>query len=236
MIPLRDNVPSSRRPYVTYGILGLNVAVFLYQLSLGKDLGSFIDAYSVVPAAYTGGMEKGFLERLVPLFTSMFMHGGWGHIFSNMLFLWIFADNVEDRLGHVRFIFFYLLSGLAATLAHVAVNASSTSHCIGASGAIGGVLGAYMITYPRARVLVLIFFFYFIHFIEVPALFMLLLWFVIQLFSGVGSLGVDYATGVAYWAHIGGFLAGIALMLLMAPKRKGGAPRVDYIQSPRRRW
>lgn len=234
MIPLRDNIPSSRRPYVTYVILGLNIAVFAFELSLGNRLQAFINDFGVVPAAYSGG-EGGWPERVFPLFTSMFMHGGWAHIFFNMLYLWIFADNVEDRLGHFRFAVFYILSGLGAILAHILLNPSSSAPCVGASGAIGGVLGAYMITYPRARVLVLIFLFYFIHIVELPALALIFIWFLTQVFSGLGTLGANFASGVAYWAHIGGFIVGLSLMLVLAPRRKRKGTGEEYTRDPRRR-
>lgn len=157
------------------------------------------------------------LNSLHTLFTSMFLHGGWVHLISNMLYLWIFGDNVESLLGHGRFLGFYLTSGVIAALTHVAVSvsfspASLDVPMIGASGAISGVLGAYVVKYPRARVLVLIPIFYFITFREIPALFVLGLWFVLQLFYGLGSLAAPGGTGVAFWAHIGGFVAGIVLV------------------------
>ena len=226
MIPLRDDNPSSRTPYVTYTILGLNIAAFLFELTLGgeSEMNNFFRQFGVVPVAYTSP-EGSLATRAIPLFTSMFLHGGWMHIIGNMLYLWVFADNVEDRLGHVRFAIFYLASGLAATMTHILFNSSSAVPCVGASGAIGGVLGAYVITYPRAKVLTLIPLFYILLFREIPAVFFLGFWFVMQVFSGMGALGGSYASGVAYWAHIGGFAAGVGLMLALAPKR-GQGPRI----------
>ena len=220
MIPLMDRNPSSRTPYVTYTLLGLNIAVFLFELTLDKEgLEGLFDRFGVIPVLYTQGGQTNLFQLLIPLFTSMFLHAGWVHLGFNMLYLWIFADNVEDRLGHVRFVIFYLLSGLGAMVAQIALSRLSAVPCIGASGAIGGVLGAYMITYPNAKVLTLLPIFYFITLIEVPALVVLGFWFVGQFFSGVGSLNPEGGAGIAYWAHVGGFATGIALMFVLAPGR-----------------
>lgn len=237
MIPLRDNVPSRTYPIVNIGLILLNVAVFLYQLMLGPELNAFVREYAVVPFRYfhhvyvgaRGGIEPVSAPDLVaPLFTSMFMHGGWLHLIGNMLYLWIFGDNVEDRLGHFRYIVFYLLCGIVASLAHVWFNPNSRVPSLGASGAIAGVLSAYMLLYPRARVLVLLPIWFFWQTFEVPAPFFLGFWFLQQFFYGLFSLGVAAAQtgGVAWWAHIGGFLSGAILLWLLAPRRYS-TPRRD---------
>lgn len=206
MIPLRDDVPSQRLPVVSRLLIAANVAVFLYELSLGPAVRSFILALGIVPAHFTtdpGG-------QALTLFSSMFIHGGWGHLLGNMLYLWIFGDNVEDRMGHVPFLFFYLAAGLAAGLAHVYTQPGSLVPTVGASGAIAGVLGAYFVLYPRARVLTLLPIFP-MTMVEVPAVFFLGIWFVFQIFSGALQMSVARgAGGVAFLAHVGGFLAGVA--------------------------
>ena len=223
MIPLRDNVPSRTYPLVNITFILINVAVFLYQLMLGPELNLFVRDYAVVPFRYfhdvyvgpRGGIAPvSGVDLVIPLFTSMFMHGGWLHLIGNMLYLWIFGDNVEDRLGHFRYVVFYLLCGLTASLAHIWFNPNSRVPSLGASGAIAGVLSAYMLLYPRARVLVLLpLWFYFTTF-EAPALLFLGFWFVQQFLYGLFSLSVASAQtgGVAWWAHIGGFVSGAILL------------------------
>ncbi len=208
MIPLRDSQPSYSTPFVTMGLIAVNVLIFLYEISLDPfSANHLISAYAVIP------------DRLQPLslVTSMFFHGGWLHLIGNMWFLWIFGDNVEDVLGHAKYLLFYLLCGVAAGLIHVAFNPGSRLPTIGASGAIAGVMGAYMVKFPRARIVTLIFIFVFITTIEIPAVLVLVFWFVLQLFSGVGSIAYSSASagGVAWFAHVGGFLAGIALIHLL---------------------
>ncbi len=230
MIPLRDNVPSRTYPIVNITLIAINVAVFLYQLMLGPELNEFVRAYAVVPFRYFHDVyvgTRGAIEPVsapdlvVPLFTSMFMHGGWLHLIGNMLYLWIFGDNVEDRLGHFRYIVFYLLCGIVASLAHIWFNASSRVPSLGASGAIAGVLSAYMLLYPRARVLVLFPIWIFLQTFEVPALFFLGFWFLQQFLYGLFSLDVASVQtgGVAWWAHIGGFVSGAVLLWILAPRR-----------------
>ena len=211
MIPLRDTQPSRTTPIVTVGIIAVNVLVFLYQFSLDRfSVNHLIAEYGVIP------------DRLhaLSLVTSMFLHGGWMHLIGNMWFLWIYGDNVEDVLGHAKYLLFYLLAGVAAGLLQVAFNWDSRVPMIGASGAIAGVMGAYLIKFPRARVLTLIPVFVFFTTVEVPAVFILLYWFVIQFFSGVGSIGYSHLSqgGVAWFAHIGGFVAGMILILLMGTR------------------
>jgi membrane associated rhomboid family serine protease len=210
MFPIGDD-DSSRRifPLVTYILIALNVLFFFVELSGGD---AFIEKWAFVPSRFLANPEGDFLS----LFSSMFMHAGWVHLGGNMLYLWIFGDNVEDRFGHIKFTFFYVLCGLAATFAQLAFSAGSNLPNLGASGAIAGVLGAYILLFPQGRVRVL----QGQQVIQVPALIVIGLWIVLQLFSGIGS--IDSAAqmgGVAYMAHIGGFLAGFLLTFLLRGKR-----------------
>jgi membrane associated rhomboid family serine protease len=215
VIPIRDVIPSRTTPFVTISLIVLNVLVFL-QMPPGDSAAFelFIRTWGVTPADFHGGA----------VLTSMFVHAGFGHLFSNMLFLWIFGDNVEDRLGHGRYLAFYLLCGLAAALLQVFFEAGSRIPMVGASGAIAGVLGAYLVMFPHSRVLTLVF----VAFIEVPAVLLLGLWFAAQLLSGLGTLAAvrpEDMGGVAFWAHAGGFAAGAALVLLF---RRPERMRVDW--------
>ena len=212
MFPLRDVIPSSTTPGVTIGLIAANAAVFLFQLTVPVDsTETFFRLYGLVPAEFTWPTA----------FTSMFLHAGWMHVLGNMLFLWIFGDNVEDRMGHGRFLAFYLLAGLAASLAQTWADPTSTLPLVGASGAIAGVMGAYLVLFPRSRVLVLVFLFLFIDVVEIPAVFFLGLWFLMQLVLGVGRTAADLAGGgVAYWAHAAGFLAGVVgVFVFRRPQR-----------------
>ena len=223
MIPLRDANPSYTTPLVTYALILINALVFFYQLSLGEDLSTFFSYFAVIPAKYfylAGADGFNLFERFYPFFTSQFLHGGFFHIIGNMWFLWIFGDNIEDRLGHFKFIAFYLLCGLAAGLAHAYTNPASQIPTVGASGAIAGVMGAYTILFPRARVKTLIPIFYYFHIVDLPAFLFLGIWFLMQFLSGAASLAAGVAAGgVAWWAHIGGFVVGVVLILII-PKRK----------------
>ena len=203
---------------VTWGLIVVNCLVFLYQLTVPEGgLTRLFHLYGMVPARFSSpgwAVEAGYPQSLaLPFFTSMFLHGGFFHLLTNMWTLWIFGDNVEDRMGRFRYLAFYLACGLAAGLVHWLTNLDSTVPTIGASGAIAGVLGAYMLLYPRARVVTLVPLFFWPLFFEIPALFYLAFWFVSQLLSGTSALasGAAGAGGVAWWAHIGGFLAGLAL-------------------------
>jgi membrane associated rhomboid family serine protease len=189
-------------------LIALNVAAFLYENSLGDDVQRLIGSFALVPADLMRNPT-----HVGPIFTSMFLHGGWGHLLGNMLYLWIFGDNVEDRLGHARYVVFYLLCGVAAALLHVALAPDSQLPTLGASGAIAGVLGGYIVLYPRARVLTLIPIFVFIRFIYVPAVLFIGIWFALQLLGGAQTLH-ETGPGVAFWAHVGGFVAGVALVKL----------------------
>ena len=208
MIPLRDTQPSYTFPFVTVAIIVLNVFAFLYEFMMDPyELNFFIAHYGVIPTRF----------QWMDVLTSIFLHGGWMHLIGNMWFLWIYGDNVEDILGHSQYLIFYLLCGLAATMVHVLFNGDSRVPTIGASGAIAGVMGAYVVKFPHSKITTLVPVFVFITTMEIPAYIILLYWFVIQFFSGVGSVGHSHLSqgGVAWFAHIGGFLAGIALILVM---------------------
>lgn len=217
MIPLRDKNPTDRVPFVNISIIVLNVAAFVYELSLGPRLEVFFFQFGLVPQSFLASINSYEIitNSFTPLFTSMFLHGGWMHLGGNMLYLWIFGDNVEDKIGHGRYLLFYLLCGIAASFLHVLIDPTSTIPTVGASGAISGILGAYLIMFPRARVVTVIPIFVFLHVAELPALFVLGFWFVIQFFNGLLSLGYQTAGmgGVAWWAHIGGFVAGLVLVI-----------------------
>ncbi len=222
MVPLRDSQPSYSTPFVTLALIVANVFVFLHELSLDRfSLNHLIAAYGVVPARF---------EPLT-LLTSMFLHGGWLHLIGNMWFLWIYGDNVEDVLGHGKYLLFYLLCGIAAGLAHVAVHPQSRVPTIGASGAIAGVMGGYMLKFPYARIRTLVFIFVFVSVVEIPAAVILLFWFVIQFFSGAGSIADSAASGggIAWFAHVGGFIAGMILIQLMRTRRR-------YRRRPELHW
>lgn len=229
MLPLRDDNPRRTVPYVTYLLVALNVLAFLWELSLGRNLEQALSSLAFIPARFW--IAGHWMFDAMTIVLSMFLHGGLMHIGSNMLYLWIFGDNIEERLGHFRYLLFYLLCGLGATLAHAFFSSGSRIPAIGASGAIAGVLGAYLVLYPKARVLTLIPIFFFITLRELPAVLILGFWFVLQLFSGVGSLGVPDAQdmgGVAYFAHIGGFVCGVILIALFGgmnqPRRREPPP------------
>jgi membrane associated rhomboid family serine protease len=215
LIPLRDIVPSRTTPVITIALIVLNVLVFLFELSLGRAVEAFTFYFGLVPADFAW----------LNVFTSMFIHGGFLHIAGNMLYLWIFGDNVEDRMGHGRFLVFYLLCGVAAALAQTITAPNSTVPMIGASGAIAGVMGAYFVLYPKSRIVALVPLFFFFQIIEVPAIFFLGIWFLMQFLSGVGSIA--QATrgapggGVAFWAHVAGFVAGITgVVAFRRPERE----------------
>jgi membrane associated rhomboid family serine protease len=215
VFPVSDVIPSRTTPFVTVSLIVVNAFVFLYMLTLPAELlQGFVSRYAVVPAWFS----------IPTLFTSQFLHAGWMHVIGNMLYLWIFGDNVEDRLGHVRFLVFYLGAGAIAAILQLLFNRFSAVPMLGASGAIAGVMGAYIVLYPQSRVLTAVFILIFFDLIEIPAVFFLGIWFLMQLLSGVGSLGVSNAAGggTAFWAHIGGFVAGVAVgfVLRMRDRRR----------------
>jgi membrane associated rhomboid family serine protease len=222
MIPLRDTQPSYSKPLVTVAIIVLNVLAFLYEFSLDSyELNFFIAHYGFVPARF----------QWMDVLTSIFLHGGWMHLIGNMWFLWIYGDNIEDILGHSQYLLFYLLCGVAATMAHAFFNLDSRVPTVGASGAIAGVMGAYVVKFPHSRITTLVPVFVFFTTMEIPAYLILLYWFIIQFFSGVGSVGHSHLSqgGVAWFAHVGGFLAGIVLILVMRTRDR-------YWRRPDSRW
>jgi membrane associated rhomboid family serine protease len=218
LIPLRDNIPSRTTPFVTYILIGANVLAFLFELSLGPNLQQFIHIFGVVPtkvATIISEAPQLVHYAVFPFFTSIFLHGGWMHLLGNMLYLYIFGDNVESALGHFRYLVFYLCCGVAASFVHILFNFGSDIPTVGASGAIAGILGAYFLLFPQAKVVTILPIFFFIQIVEVPALIFLGLWFLIQFLSGSMTLGSGAsAAGVAWWAHIGGFAAGAGYTLV----------------------
>lgn len=236
MIPVRDDPGEPRRsfPWVMLTILLVNVVAFVFELGLDNtgSLDNLFLAAGVVPVEFTRGVSVGPPPPLgitwTTLFTSMFLHGGFLHIASNMLYLFIFGDNVEDRLGHFRFLIFYFVCGVAAGITHIVVNASSDVPSIGASGAIAGVLAAYLRLFPRARVRTLIFIGPIVLVPRIAAAFLILFWFATQFLSGILSLGAttDQSSGVAVWAHIGGFISGLILLEILRPRNR--RPALSY--------
>jgi hypothetical protein len=224
MIPFRDNIRCRTTPFVTVSLIILNSLIFVYELLLGPGVEAFLYRYGVVPSNVVDWPGSGQALRAVtlPYVTSMFLHGGWFHLIGNMWYLWIFGDNIEDRLGHLRFLLFYLLAGLGAGVLHTAVNYHVEVPTVGASGAIAGVLGAYFLLYPFARVLTLVPIIFIWQVIEIPAAIVLGLWFLMQLVSGTAGGGADATGGgVAWWAHVGGFVIGMVLIRVMMRKKRG---------------
>ena len=254
MFPIRDDNPTVLVPYATYGIILINAAAWILVQGMGSDpmLSRSVCQLGLIPGALLGTVPAGTELQIsqtgfcaiggasvwyTPL-TSMFLHGGWLHVIGNMWFMWVFGDNVEDSMGHVRFVVFYLLCGLAAAAVQMAVNPASAVPMVGASGAIGGVMGAYILLYPKVHVHMLIFFGFFITRMAVPAVWMLGYWFLIQLISGLGTLGAR-GGGVAFWAHVGGFVGGALLVLLFQdPKLLAQHPYHGWRQrrSPTQSW
>jgi membrane associated rhomboid family serine protease len=223
VIPLRDRNPTRRTPVITIGLIAACFVAFAVELSVtatGGDraLEAFFEQWGAVPADITRALETGdyFGPAILGMFTSMFLHGGWLHILGNMLYLWIFGNNVEDRMGRIPFLLFYLVGGITAALTQVVISPHSEVPLVGASGAIAAALGAYIVLFPGARILSLVFLGFFYQLLEVPALVILGFWFVLQLISGAAALGATTATGgVAFFAHIGGFVLGVAVGLLL---------------------
>ncbi|GMV43266.1 MAG: rhomboid family intramembrane serine protease [Myxococcales bacterium] len=215
MFPLRDDIDTRRTPWVTWAFIALNVAAFLWELTLGERLHDAFYDLGLVPAFYSDpqlSMDLTATEQVRPFLTSMFLHGGWTHVIGNLWMLWIFGDNVEDYLGHLRFVVFYLGAGVLAAVVHLVTNWGSTVPTIGASGAIAGVMGAYFVLYPKARVLAVVPLFVILWPLVVPAVVFIGLWFLLQFLNGASSLVAGMDGGVAWWAHIGGFVGGILLL------------------------
>ena len=221
MIPIRDQIPTRRVPVVNYLLIAANILVFLFQILAGPYEDALVYQFALIPVNFTTNISLG---DITDIFTSMFMHAGLAHIGGNMLYLWIFGDNVEDSMGHGRYVLFYLTGGLVASLTHILTNPGSSIPTVGASGAIAAVLGAYLILYPQSRVLTIIPLGFFLRMTMVPASIVLGLWFILQLFSGVLSFGGPDVGGVAFWAHIGGFVAGVVMAKLVGKRR-----RPDYM-------
>jgi membrane associated rhomboid family serine protease len=217
MIPIRDQIPTRHIPVVNYLLILLNVFVFVLMWLAGPAQESLVYQFAMIPSNFMDGIDLGDVSDI---FTSMFMHAGLAHIAGNMLYLWIFGDNVEDSMGPVKYLVFYLVGGVVASLAHLLTNPGSQLPTVGASGAIGAVLGAYLVLYPQSRIVTFIPLGFIMRLTVVPAIIVLGLWFVLQLFSGVASLGGPDIGGVAFWAHIGGFVAGMLMAKLLATGRR----------------
>ena len=225
MIPLRDTIPSRRVPWIMRGLFVLNIAAFLLELRQGAVLEAFVHRFGVVPTQWRVAAPSDVLDwpgLLLTLFTSQFLHAGALHLGANMLYLWIFADNVEDRLGHIRFLILYLGSGVAAAVTQLLITPTSSLPMVGASGAIAGVLGAYLLLFPAARIVTLVPLGVFWDTVEIPAFVFLGLWFLLQWLNGLTTIGqVADLGGVAFWAHIGGFVGGMIGVILLRPTRRG---------------
>ena len=232
MIPIRDRNPSGTFPFVTIGIIVTNIFIFLYELTLASDLNVLFKQYGVVPynvKHYDHAFDLSLVHTFFPFISSLFLHAGFVHLIGNMWFLWIFGDNIEDKLGHVKYLGFYILCGIIASSVHVLFNSQSVTPCIGASGAIAAVLGAYMVTFPRARVITVVPIFFFLQIIELPAIIVLGFWFIIQFFYGAVSVTTSTSgSGVAWWAHIGGFVSGIILFYIIRILFTGSPVRRRY--------
>ncbi|MBU1948424.1 MAG: rhomboid family intramembrane serine protease [Candidatus Eisenbacteria bacterium] len=229
MIPLRDNIPSRTRPGAGIVLIAVTMMVFLYELNLShRDLESFFMTYGLVPGRLTGLLHPSYYpfegSRYLGLFSSMFLHAGWFHFLGNMWFLWIFGDNVEDHLGHRRFVIFYLICGVAAGLAQIIADPGSHLPMVGASGAIAGVMGAYFVLFPRAKILTLIPIFIIFTWLEIPAVIFLGIWFLMQFVNGAVMSAANVQGGVAFWAHAGGFIAGMLFLGLLGGWRKPDPP------------
>lgn len=226
MIPLKDSTRPRSFPIINYLLIFFNIGVYFKQLQLSPEyLPEFISTYGLIPQKFSllimGISINTFGETVSTLVTSLFLHGGLLHLGSNMLYLWIFGDNVEDRLGHLKYLLFYLFAGSLAGLAHIYSNPHSPVPTIGASGAVAGVLGAYFVTFPKAKILTLVPLGFIITLTHIRAVFFLFIWFILQLFNGLTAMVGGTAHPVAWWAHIGGFIAGALLIRFLKPKKRG---------------
>lgn len=245
MIPLRDTIPSRTVPVVTWSLIAVNALIFLYEVSLPpEELERLIRVFGMVPARYSHPEWAWFvglpIDSYWPFLTSMFLHGGWSHIIFNMWTLWIFGDNVEDRMGRSRFLLFYVLTGLAAGLTHWFTHPDSTVPVVGASGAIAGVLGAYFVLFPRSQIIAVFPVLFYPFFFELPAVTYLFFWFLSQVLSGtLAGLGPENVGGIAWWAHVGGFIAGVVLLpafLVGTRKRRRWQPDEYGLEGAWVRW
>ena len=218
MIPIKDGIATRETPVVNYVLIAINVIVYLFMaLAAPETQAAIVAKYAMIPAHFADGVT---LADMMTIFTSMFMHAGLAHIGGNMIYLWIFGDNVEDRLGHFRYLMFYVVGGVAASLTHLVTNWGSELPTVGASGAIAAVLGAYLVLFPASQIETGVPFGRFYHLTVLPAVVVLGLWFVLQLFEGVMSFGGTDVSGVAFWAHVGGFVAGMVMVKLMPTQRR----------------
>lgn len=225
MIPIRDTIPRQHFPFAVFTLIAVNVVVFIRELAMPPDMTEqFMYLFGLVPARFTHAAwaaETGFPHTYWPFLSTMFLHGGWLHIIGNMWVLWVFGDNVEDRMGPVRFVIFYILCGISAGVVHVLTNAGSTVPAVGASGAIAGVMAAYFVLYPRARIVAMFPIFFYPLFFTVPAFIYLGFWFLTQFFSGTLAIATHHEVGgIAWWAHIGGFASGILLFSFFLRRRE----------------
>ena len=218
MLPIQDEIRAHRFPFVNYSLIALNIIVFILELMAGPSLETALYEIALIPANVTAGFDLGDMKAI---FTSMFLHAGLSHLLGNMLYLWIFGDNVEDRLGHFWYLVFYLAGGIMAAFAHVALNPNSVIPTVGASGAIAAVLGAYLILFPQVKVLTFVPIGFFLRLTLLPASLLLGFWFVLQLFNGLLTLGLADMGGTAFWAHIGGFVFGVLIGWLCNKKSLG---------------
>ncbi len=216
MIPIRDQIKPRRTPIINYLLIAVNIIVFMLQWSAGANQESMVYEFALIPASFSDGID---LSEIRDVFTSMFMHAGLMHLLGNMLYLWIFGDNVEDAMGHFKYLLFYLAGGFVASIAHIFINPSSQIPTVGASGAIAAALGAYLVLYPQSRVATFIPLGFFMTLRMLPASIVLIMWFVLQLFNGVLTLGAADVGGTAFWAHIGGFVFGAFIALFFRGKR-----------------
>lgn len=219
MIPYKDDNPTYLFPFVTIGIIVLNIIVFLGEITSRSGMEGMTNAYGAIPRYLTTFKTGQPIHPAITVFSSMFMHGGLFHLGGNMLYLWIFGNNIEDRLGHLRFVFFYLFCGVFAAYAYAVANPDSITPMIGASGAISGVLGAYLLLFPKANVHALVFLGFFVTTMKIPALIVIGFWAIIQLINGLISTGIYEGGGVAWFAHVGGFLMGLVTIKLWLPRR-----------------
>jgi len=212
MIPLKDTSKTTTFPIVNTVFIVVNILLFIYEMWITSDLSLFLYQYGLVPYVVTTDLDIGIFHRIYPFFTSMFLHSGWFHIIGNMLFLYIFGDNIEDRMGHFKYFAFYIITGLIAAFIQFVTDIKSTVPIIGASGAISGVIGAYLLFYPKAKILTIVPILFFIRIIYIPATVFIIIWFCFQFVGGLGSLNREGDVGgVAFWAHLGGFLAGLII-------------------------
>ena len=224
MLPIQDEIRAHRFPFANYSLIALNIIVFILELMAGPNLESALYEIALIPANVTAGFDLGDLKAI---FTSMFLHAGLSHLLGNMLYLWIFGDNVEDRIGHFWYLVFYLAGGVVAAFAHVALNPNSVIPTVGASGAIAAVLGAYLILFPQVKVLTFVPIGFFLRLTLLPASLLLGFWFVLQLFNGLLTLGLADMGGTAFWAHIGGFVFGVLIGWLI---------NKEHLGQPVKRW